>query len=57
MTRKQALKRKREFNARGSRCPNCGLKYAVGRIVKLIPLTSEEIDYCNESHMDFSTVP
>lgn len=36
-------------------CPACHKKYAVGQVVKLIPLTEEQIDYIEKNCCEFIT--
>lgn len=37
------------------RCPKCGRGYAVGAVVKLIPLTEEQAEYVKSDTVGFST--
>lgn len=34
-------------------CAKCGQKYAVGHVIKLIPLTQEQVDYCEANFNGF----
>lgn len=34
-------------------CAGCGQKYAVGEVVKLIPLTESQVNYCQANNYTF----
>jgi len=36
-------------------CPECHRKYAIGQVVKLIPLTDEQAQYVSNEHIGFKT--
>ena len=36
-------------------CPKCGAHYAVGQVVKLIPLTPDQVAYCERNGLGFTS--